>query len=274
MNLHRILLLSAGLVNAVAAAETTSSLRMGSAGPAPSVTGTIEVGAGSNHIFRGIREAEENLEANLELNYGRFYGGIWTMKPFCRGERNQVDWSLGFRSEPNRRFVWDAGLVFHNFPGSHHGTYGTRRGLEGHIGLSMALTNRLAATGYFYHDWHRKASTAEGRLTWQQPFKDAPALLIVDLFGGNVHAQNLFPEKPLPKWDEDYSYYGFTVRAEYRLTPQVTLPPGVQHSGHRNLRSGKTPGMPVATPCDDCGDHIDPYEGSSWWWFVRLTRTF
>ena len=276
MKLHKTVILIASVVSSLAAADTAGSLRMGSAGPAPSVTGTIEVGAGSSYIFRGIREAEENLEANLELSYERFYAGIWTLKPFCRGESNQVDWSVGLRGEPGRRFVWDLGLVYHTFPGFHHGTFGTRRGPEAHAGLSMALTQRLAATAYLYHDWRRKASTAEGRLTWQQPFSTIPALFIGDLFAGNVHSRNLFPEKPLPRWDEDYSYYGFTLRAEYRLFPQVTLTPGVQYSGHRNLRRGNhsaNTALP-ASPCDDCGPHDHHLENDSWWWFLRLTRTF
>ena len=144
------------------------------------------------------------------------------------------------------------------------------------LAVILALTQRLAATAYLYHDWRRKASTAEGRLTWQQPFSNIPALFIGDLFAGNVHSRNLFPEKPLPRWDEDYSYYGFTLRAEYRLFPQVTLTPGVQYSGHRNLRRGNhsaNTALP-ASPCDDCGPHDHHLENDSWWWFLRLTRTF
>lgn len=255
MNLHRNLILIASLVASLPAAETKSSLRMGAAAPAPSITGAAEVGVGSSYIFRGIREADENLEANLELNYRKFYAGVWTMQPFGKREQNKFDWTLGMRSELGRRFVWDLGLVYHTFPGAHHGRYGTRRGLEGQVGLSMAVTNQLAATVYFYHDWHREASTGEGRLTWHQPIKDTPVLLIADLFAGNVNAHNLFPEKPLPRWNEDYSYHGFTLRAEWKLAPRFVLTPGVQYSDHEALRPGNL-------------------EGDSWWWFLRLTRTF
>ncbi|MEY2878382.1 MAG: hypothetical protein RLZZ15_762 [Verrucomicrobiota bacterium] len=262
MNSYRLFRFPAAVAAVLAAlaasapgALAADDARSGVAPAADSLTGVAEVGVGSHYIFRGVRRADTNLEANVELNYGAFSGGVWVMRPRGRGFQDESAFSLGVHGTIGSGAVWDFGGTLRDYPGANRAAGATRRSFETQLGSTVALSARWAATGYLYYDFNLRAWTEEGRLTWRSGLAEAPLVFIFDAFAGHTSARDLLPEAPRPKWDESYSYYGSTLRAEWRCSPRFSVTPGVQYSDHLNLRGG------TAT-------------SDTWWWFVRASYRF
>ena len=52
---------------------------------------SINVGAESEYVFRGVELAGDSVQASVDVSYGDVYAGAWTNQPFESGSDSEID---------------------------------------------------------------------------------------------------------------------------------------------------------------------------------------
>ncbi|MGF1648827.1 MAG: TorF family putative porin [Hyphomicrobiaceae bacterium] len=122
---------------------------------------SINIGATSDYVFRGISQSAEDpaLQGGLDVEYGIFYAGLWASTiDFGTGTRAEVDFYAGLKPKLGP-VEFDLGVIYYAYPGSFAGP--ELDYVEFKAGASTTLHMvSLGATAFYSPEYTAKSGPA------------------------------------------------------------------------------------------------------------------
>ena len=183
---------------------------------AQELTGEFSLGYESDYIFRGVRLGDEHIFPALLIEYGDYYGGVWSAMPLDREDMPEVDFYAGYNTELDDLVSLDIGLTYYTYPDISDQT------LEFYAGISFDL--EFAPAIYIFYDMDLEVFTIDASAAYSIPAGD---LASIDLSGRLGYVD---PDENT-SLTEGYFYYEAGVDYVYNVSDSMTASVGVRYYG-------------------------------------------
>lgn len=216
---------------------TLLTSRLGAQGDEPPAV-LVDFGYASRHVFRGVERAGSSAQAAVELNRGKFNGGVWTNLPFKSGETHEVNVHVAYGWQPVKDLSLEASVTQHWFGDVPGGV--VRRSLEAGLAVTLAPVIGFTPGLAYAHDFDFRSDTAQVSLARGIALTKWGAFLDLNFFAGWVTGDNWRPDAPGPRLRDSYGYWGGEARLPYRVGAHATVTAGVHYADAfgRSLVSG------------------------------------
>lgn len=194
----------------------------------------------SKHVFRGLQQSRDAVQASVGLDFNPIYIGVWSNFP-VRDSSNSEEINLyaGWRQPLSDRLTVDFGATLYWF--GEDGPGGTRRSQEVFTGVRLNLfedaVRSIDGKGTLYYDVRREKFTGEGAILFSQQLESLPLLLSLGAYLGYVDARDLFPDSGA-RVKESYHYTGFSVEGTYQIDERAQIRLGLAHGDVGNYIPG------------------------------------
>lgn len=192
----------------------------------------VDVGYATSRLFRGVERAGDSAQAGMELNRGRFRGGMWLNQAFDRNDAGEFNLNAGYAWQTSGGFglgVTVQHTWFSDVPG-------VDRSLEAGLLLGMASVGGFTPSLAYYRDVRFDADTVEVSFAREVPLTKLGAFLELHFYAGLVQGDDWRPDAPGPRMKDGYGYWGGEARLPYRVGPHATVVAGL-HLGDSYGRS-------------------------------------
>lgn len=180
-------------------------------------------------VFRGIAQAGDSLQADVELSRDEWRAGLRTSQPFAHGAR-RVDLQAGYHWQATDTLSIEASLA--------HGWYGDVPGGGVDRSAEAGLTASLASVGGFVpsfsyrHDFRFRADTVELAVARSVALTKWGAFLEFNFFVGAAKGADWRPDAAGARRRDGYIYWGGEVSLPYRVGAHATVVAGLHAAGN------------------------------------------
>jgi uncharacterized protein (TIGR02001 family) len=208
--------------------------------PAAKWTGAAELGYAGKHVFRGVQQSRQALQAGVEYKPAGngLYAGGWYNQPFHDDYNNELDLYGGYRHELHGVRL-DGGIIAYLYPEADTGLGETGSSCELALRASYEVLPKQAPgwtiSGAAFHDMRLETRTLEVSTGYSLPFKLDHYEASADFraYAGHSHSDNLLPDLDAPNVKDDWAYLGasagVTVRFSKLLSATASLQYGRAH---------------------------------------------
>jgi uncharacterized protein (TIGR02001 family) len=184
----------------------------------------------NKYVFRGLQQAGDSVQPSVELDYGDYYGGVFTNLPLSSGRKDEVDfYAARSLAVPELGSGWrcDLGGYAYDYPQGYYVPGLSDTSFEAYTGLAGGkIAGGLMPSLYAYYDFTRQTYTIQGALRGSVPLKAAGLSLDGQLTVGYVGADRSSDADH----ESNYTYWGAGVSVPYQFTARAKFTVGAQYN--------------------------------------------